>query len=156
MRQTNSNTPSRKEITVRYVFWTIASLVITALAPLHASAQTWGPVTAHVTLIDASGMGARAGASFPAISFQIDQTISANPCATTGGAPATLLYFPIAFTDGTGDAAHPAGNDQQMVNSKAVLSTLQLALATGYNVKLLGYNGGSGFCQVYNVQILNN
>jgi len=136
------------------VAWKIVCFVIVAFASLHASAQ-WGPATGHVTLIDPSGMGARAGASFPAIVFQIDQPIAGNPCITSGGAPATLMFFPISFADGTGDAAHPAGNDQQMVNSKAVLSTLQLALATGYSVSLLGYNGADGFCQIYNIKILN-
>jgi len=136
--------------------WKIVCFVIVAFASLQANAQTWGPTTAHVTLIDAGGMGARSGASISPITFEIDQAITGNPCATSGSAPAILVWFPYNFSDGTGDAAHPVGNDQQMVNSKAALSTLQLALATGYNVVLQGYTGSGGYCQVYDIQIVNH
>ena len=135
------------------ILMTFVALV--ALTSFQANAQ-WGPVTARVTLIDAGGMGARSGDSIVPVVFNIDQAISGNPCGTTGSSPATLLYVPYAFANGTGDTAQPTGNDRQLANSKAALSSLQLALATGFNVKIWGYSGGSGFCQVYAIQLLNN
>jgi len=137
------------------LLWKLLLVFILALLSPLASAQTWGPVTAHVTMIDASNMGSRSGDPTVPVIFNIDQAISGNPCGTVGAATATLVYSPVAFADGSGDATHPTGNDRQLANSRAILATLQLAIATGYNVKLLGFNGGSGICQVYNVQILN-
>jgi hypothetical protein len=131
-------------------------LMAFALISFHSYGQTWGPVTAHVSLIDPSGMGSRNGDSTPPILFNIDHAITGNPCATTGTATANLLYLPMNFVNGTGDTAQPTGNDRQMVNSRAILTTLQLAIATGFNVKVWGFNDTSGYCQVYEVQLLSN
>ncbi len=125
-----------------------AGLFVLTLASVDVAAQNWGPVSAHVTNIDPSNMGNPAGSA--AIYFQVDANVGA--CGSTGCCAGTWLYWsPLAFT-----GTSPVDNDRQMVNAKAILSTVQLALATGKNVRLYGYNIAGGFCQLSNVQILSN
>ena len=135
--------------------WKVLLLTILACASFHSNAQ-WSTL-AHVTLVDGSGMGTRADQAPNApIYFLVDQPIPGNACATTGGAQAVLFYSPVSFVDSAGDTDHPAGNERQMVNSKAVFSTLQIALVTGLRVQLLGLNGTAGYCQVTLVQLLSS
>ena len=125
------------------------ALVALALASAHVAAQTWGPVDAHVTVIDPSQMGNPAGSV--AIYFTVDADV--GTCGSTGCCAGTqwLYWSPIAFT-----GTSPVDNDRQMVNAKAILSTLQVALVTGKNVRLYGYNIASGYCQASYVMSLSN
>jgi hypothetical protein len=127
----------------------IASLVVVALVSIQvAAAWDWGPVVAHVTMIDPGQMGSPAGSV--AVYLKVDQ--DAGACGSTGCCANTWLYYsPAAFT-----GTSPVDNDRQMVNAKAILTTAQISLVTGKNIQIYGLNnGGSGFCQLQYVQSLN-
>jgi hypothetical protein len=132
---------------MRNMLLKIASLVVMTLLSMQVAAQTWGPVVAHVTVIDPSQMGAPSGTA--AIYFKVDQDVGA--CGSTGCCAGTWLYWsPIAFT-----GTSPVDNDRQMVNAKAILTTAQLAFVTGKNVQLYGLNISGGYCQLQYVMNLN-
>jgi hypothetical protein len=140
---------------MRLALLRFVGFIVVALVSLHARSD-WGPVTAHVTLIDAGAMGSRAGENPPPILFTIQETLSGSPCGT---GPTVLFFSPPAFADDSsapGDKGHPTGNDRQMVASKAALSQLQIALVTGLSVKLWGFAGSGGMCQVYIIQLQNS
>ena len=129
---------------MRHRMLKFASVAIIALTSFGAAATNWA-TDAHVTAIDVSLMGSPAGS--PAILFQIDQPVGSGCNAGS----MTLFWSPVAL-----GGTSPVDNDRQMVNSKAILSTLQLALASGNIVHLQGYNYNAGYCQVWSVQILNS
>ena len=114
-----------------------------------AHAYNWGPVDAKVTLIEPSIVGTMSTASiaYPAISFQVDQTVGG------GGCPAGnwLVWSPLYFGEGnwTNEVL------RQQANVKAILATLQLSIATGTKVRLYGNNAVSGVCQITNIFTLN-
>ena len=138
----------------------IAGLVF-AFGATNSAAQTWWStsVTGYVTMIDATGFGARQddGYGWAPIVFTITTAIPGNPCATPTGSVSQLVYFATPF-DNSGtvpDLAHPTGNDRRLANARVQLSQLQLALASGLPVKVIGYLGSGGFCQVVSVQLLS-
>jgi hypothetical protein len=133
--------------TIRTIGLTVATVVVAASFALDAHAGAWGPVDAHVTTIEPSNMGAPAGSA--ALYIKVDQNVGA--CGSTGCCANTWLYWsPVAFS-----GASPVDNDRQMVNARAILSTVQLALATGKTVKLWGLDISGGYCQLTNVVLLN-
>lgn len=118
----------------------VAALLLGSLTGT-ANAYDWGPVSTHVTVIDASYIGAPAGTA--AIYFQVDAAVGGGSgCA----ANTWLLYTPVAYT-----GTSPVDDDRQMVNGKGVLSSLQLAYLTGKQVQLYGFNVSGGYCQVARV-----
>lgn len=122
-----------------------------------AAAYNWGPCDVHVTLIEPSGVGAisTSGTGAAAIYFMVDANVGAT-CAGSGStqcSAGTFLYYaPVYF----GDSSQANEDLRQLTHTKAILSTLQLAVATGLKVRLYGNNIASGMCQVTNVNSLNN
>ena len=110
-----------------------------SLVPLTAFAD--GFFVAHVTSIDPTRVGYTTGA---AIYFQVDAAI-------TSTCPLGTWLFYAAPTFGE----NPPILDKQLANTKAVLSTLQLAHALGKQVNMYVYttNQAQGFCQVIYVNI---
>lgn len=112
----------------------------------YAQAADWGPATVRVTTLDATYMGAPTGSA--AIAFKVDAAVGGG----SGCATYEWLYFsPVAWA-----GSPPVDNDRQMVNSKAVLSSLQLALVTGTQVVLYGFNKASGVCHIERIINLNS
>lgn len=104
-----------------------------------AWAQHWGGVQGKVTLIEPSNVGTISGA---AVYFMID--VNAPTCP----AGSWLFWAPRTFGGSTSD---PNEVQKQLANTRAALSTLQLALATGTKVTLSGYNAVSGYCQIASI-----
>jgi len=134
------------------------------LCTVAASAQTlWGHVDAKVTYIDATNLGTMS--PYGAMYFSVDQPVGTPGCGSypapsnrccPAGTP--LVYVPRSFGGATADEAM-----RQAANTRAVLSTVQLALTTGYKVRLYGYDqvviSGmtlTGTCQVVIVGLFNN
>lgn len=122
-----------------------------------AVAYTWGPCDVHVTLIEPANVGSISTVSTgaAAIYFMVDAnvgTICSGSGTTQCAAGAAFLFWaPLYF----GDASQANEDLRQMANTKAVLSTLQMGVATGLKVRLYGFNAASGMCQVSNVNSLN-
>jgi hypothetical protein len=125
----------------------LAGLALIVAAQAHA--YQWGPVDAKVTMIDPTYVGtmSTAGTAYGAIYFMVDQSVGGGTCP----AGAYLVWAPLYFSD-----ANPTSEAvRQQANVKAVLATLQLALATGTKVRLYGNNAVGGVCQITNYNSLN-
>ena len=133
-----------------------------------AFAFDWGPCDANVTIIEPSNVGTISTASptttaFAAVFFSVDQNVG-TICSGSGTIQCPIgywLYWAPRYFGGNAastDASSPSSNEdiRQMANTKAILSTVQLALALGTKVRLYGFNKDTGgYCQLSNIHALN-
>lgn len=126
-----------------------ALTIAAALCSTCASAYDW-TVDAHVTVIQPSSVGALSSSSTAAAAVYLMIDASVGNCT----ANSNWLYWARRYF-GVDPTTSQIEVERQLANTRAILSTLQLAMTLGYKVRLHGFNASSGYCQLEFVTALN-